>query len=403
VCVVDSSTALQRAPRKTAKLRVLHNHSVWLPLTENWIHSQVKYLSSEVECLVVCSRVENRDQFSWPELYCYHNLAALDRMRAAVTALPALRLRYRRHAGLIAWAARQTGASVVHSHFGFTGWRYADAISQLGLKHIVSFYGVDAGMLPLTEPVWRTRYRAMFDRIDLVLCEGPHMKGIVEDLGCPPEKALVHHLGVELEQFRFVPRHWRPEEPLRVLIAASFREKKGIPDALEALAKLRSELDLRITVIGDANHHPASRREKKRIVATIERLELDGITDLLGYQPHEVLLEHAYKNHLFLSPSVTAENGDCEGGAPVTITEMAASGMPIVSTTHADIPEVIRHGVGGLLSDEHDVDAIANNVRWLAEHPHRWQEMVIAARSRIESEFDVRVQGRRLADLYLTL
>jgi len=75
---------------------------------------------------------------------------------------------------------------------------------------------------------------------------------------------------------------------------------------------------------------------------------------MLGFQPHAILFEEAYKNHIFLSPSVTALDGDTEGGAPVTIIEMAATGMPIISTKHCDIPEVIKDGVTGFLANERD-------------------------------------------------
>jgi len=51
-------------------------------------------------------------------------------------------------------------------------------------------------------------------------------------LGCPPDKVKVHHLGVEVEKIHYKPRRWSTGTPLRVLIASSFREKKGIPIAL---------------------------------------------------------------------------------------------------------------------------------------------------------------------------
>ena len=71
---------------------------------------------------------------------------------------------------------------------------------------------------------------------------------------------------------------------------------------------------------------------------------------LLGYVSRETLREEAYEHDVFLAPSVTASNGDTEGGAPVAIIEMSASGMPIVSTNHCDIPSVVLDGVTGLLA-----------------------------------------------------
>ena len=104
-------------------------------------------------------------------------------------------------------------------------------------------------------------------------------------------------------------------------------------------------------------------------MAMIEKYNLRSKVRLLGYQPFSVMLEEAYGHHIFLSPSVTASDGDTEGGAPVGIIEMTASGMPVISTTHCDIPEVIQNGVTGLLAEERDVEGLIDNVRAVYSRP----------------------------------
>jgi colanic acid/amylovoran biosynthesis glycosyltransferase len=206
-------------------------------------------------------------------------------------------------------------------------------------------------------------------------------------------------LGIETHKVAFVPRRWISGTPLRVLIAATFTEKKGIPDALAAIARVAERTAVEITIIGAARRREAKdQRELARIQKTVDTFGLNVC--FLGYQPHARLLEEAYSHHVFLSPSVTASDGDSEGGAPVTIIEMAASGMPVVSTFHCDIPNVIRSGVSGLLAEEHDVDQLAEHIRWLTQNPEGWLEMVRSARQRIDSDFDARLQGLRLAAIY---
>jgi colanic acid/amylovoran biosynthesis glycosyltransferase len=210
----------------------------------------------------------------------------------------------------------------------------------------------------------------------------------------------VHHLGVRVDEIRFSPRHWSQHETLRVLIAASFREKKGIPDALEAVAQLRREVPLEVTLVGDAGPDASSEREKRRIMDTITRLNLEPVVRLLGYQRRAVLHDHAYAHHVFLSPSVTAASGDTEGGIPVGIIEMAATGMPVVSTRHCDIPEVLGAGQGHLLAEEHDVPGLVDRLRWLTAHPDGWTGPATATRRHIEAEYDAKAQGPRLARIY---
>lgn len=112
------------------------------------------------------------------------------------------------------------------------------------------------------------------------------------------------------------------------------------------------------------------------------------------------MFEEAYKHHIFLSPSVTAKNGDTEGGVPVTIIEMAVSGMQIVSTTHCDIPDVIEDGVTGFLAPERDVDRLVFHIRWLLKNNNSWEAMLRAGRQKSEREFDVRAQAERLGEFY---
>jgi colanic acid/amylovoran biosynthesis glycosyltransferase len=185
-----------------------------------------------------------------------------------------------------------------------------------------------------------------------------------------------------------------------VLIAASFREKKGIPYALEALGILQQETEVQITIIGDAGASAPAQAEKARILAALTAHGLEHCTRMLGFQPYRVLFEEAYQHHVFLSPSVTAANGDTEGGAPVTLIEMAATGMPIVSTRHCDIPEVVEDGVSGLLAEERDVSGLVERLRWLVEHPECWRSLTLAGRKRMEEQFDSTRLGSQLAAHY---
>jgi colanic acid/amylovoran biosynthesis glycosyltransferase len=303
----------------------------------------------------------------------------------------------------LAQTALESGARVLHSHFGNRGWLDIKAARRAGLKHVVTFYGSDVNRLPVVKPWWRQRYRALFEQVDCVLCEGPHMAQCIVNLGCPEHKVHVHHLGIEVEKIVFKPRVWNPDEPLRVLMAAAFREKKGIPYALEALGHLQHRVPLEITIVGDATSTTRSQAEKQRILTTIENHQLESRVRMLGYQSHTTLFEQAYEHHIFLSPSVTAGDGDTEGGAPIAIIEMTATGMPIVSTKHCDIPGVVQPDLVNLLAEERDVDGLVRYIEWLIEHREQWPGILEAGRKHIEAEFDVRLQGQRLTGIYRNL
>jgi colanic acid/amylovoran biosynthesis glycosyltransferase len=217
-------------------LVVLHSTGSWLPQTETWLYTQVHFLPAGVENHIACERTENLDQFPQPRIHCMADQPAWRSLRDR--ALRKFRIRH--HMSFLDEAARDSRAALMHSHFGFKGWRDMAAAKKRGLVHVVTFYGADVQFYPRLWPVWRERYREMFGHIDAVLCEGPHMGREIAALGCPPEKIRVHHLGIDLSLIPFEPRTWSPGEPLRVLLSGSFREKKGFPDAIEALGRIQS-------------------------------------------------------------------------------------------------------------------------------------------------------------------
>ena len=106
------------------------------------------------------------------------------------------------------------------------------------------------------------------------------------------------------------------------------------------------------------------------------------------------------QHHIFLSPSVTARDGDSEGGAPIAILEAEASGMPVVSTRHADIPEIVVANESALLSAERDVEALTANLERLLKDPDQWPAMGERGRRHVEESYNVTVQVQRLETLY---
>ena len=374
-------------------LEVVHSFQVWLPLTMTWAYNQVRYAPG-VAATVLADELQSPDAFPWDPVLV---LSPTDRLVAAA----GHRLGRPQPPRSLLRALRSGSPDIVHSHFGYRGWQDLPLASRLDARHVVTFYGHDVQKFPRTWPAWRRRYERLFATADLFLCEGPHMAATLVGEGAPAERVRVQRLGVDLDRLSYTPRVAPDDGRVRVLIAGAFREKKGIPDALEAVARVRAAgVDVTVTLIGDAGTAEDERRERRRILATIARNDLEGAVRLLGFQPYDRLLAEAATHHLCLSPSRHAADLDSEGGAPVVLIELAALGMPIVSTRHCDIPEVVDDGVTGLLADEGDVDGIAARLGELAGEPERWAVMGLAARRRVEERFDVHVCARRLVERY---
>ena len=160
---------------------------------------------------------------------------------------------------------------------------------------------------------------------------------------------------------------------------------------------------VQVTLVGDSEGAERGARERELILQTIAKRGLSHRVRLLGYVSRGELRRQAHLHDVFLAPSITAVDGDSEGGAPVTIIEMSASGMPVVATTHCDIPQVVVDGVTGLLAAERDADGLADRLGCLAADPDLRAAMGAAGRRHVADKFDVRTLVRGLEARYLSL
>lgn len=371
----------------------------YLPITETWIYGQIKNLK-RYQPIVYASKTENLD------IYPTENIRSLD-LKPGISDLHNF---FNKGWNKIfnfypyfVFMLIKDKPNLVHAHFGTSGYSFLKIKKLFGVPLITTFYGFDLSLLPNQHPGWKRKYRKLFREGELFLVEGNHMKKCLIELGCPGKKIIVQHLGIDLEVIKFVPRILEKDEDIRILISASFREKKGIPYALEAFGKVKqshSELRLKLTIIGDSGGSPIGEVEKKKILDIIKAYNIKDCVNMLGYQPYPIFLKELYRHHIFLHPSIHASNGDTEGGAPVSIIEASASGMPILSTTHCDIPEVVKNRESGYLVRERDVNALTEKLDFLILNSRKWKEMGKYGREHIKKNYDIKKQVQKLEEIY---
>ncbi len=142
------------------------------------------------------------------------------------------------------------------------------------------------------------------------------------------------------------------------------------------------------------------RARLERLRELVQQEEVGGAVDFPASRPYEEYRRSLYGYHIFLAPSLHASNGDAEGGAPVSLIDMSATGMPIAASRHCDIPEVSPDGIAGVLFDEGDVEGCAQALLTIARHPENWREWGRAGRAHVEREYEVSRQGAALETIY---
>jgi colanic acid/amylovoran biosynthesis glycosyltransferase len=377
---------------------VAHFRRVWFQPTETFLHGLVSHCTRTRPLLIGLeqreleglpfegSRVALAPRGSWPQRW--HAL----RSRLAGPALPMPLASRRARRELSRHRAR-----LLHAHFGFTGYEVLGLRRRCRLPLVTSFYGFDVAA-PARQPLWAARYRELFAEGELFLAEGPALRHRLTLLGCPPEKTALHPIAIDPRRYPFRERAPRRRgEPTRLLFCGRLCEKKGVLDAVEAVALARTrhpQLVLRLA--GDGPLRP-------QLEASLERLGLADAAQVLGFVSHARMLEEMDAADLFLQPSVTGSDGDTEGGAPTTLLEAQACGLPVLATGHADIPHVVVEGESALLCAEGDVPGLAENLLALLEDPGRWAKMGRRGREKVEADHDLRVAIPRLEQRYLEL
>lgn len=290
---------------------------------------------------------------------------------------------------------REHGIGLLHAHFGGAGCRAVRLKRRVGVPLVTTFYGVDASRL-LNAPEQREALRRLFREGDLFLALGKDMVGRLRAAGCPEEKLRIQRLGVDVEQIAFRPRRWPDGRRVVLLYCGRLVEKKGILYALEAFARLADRWkNLEFRVVGGGPLRPALER-------AVRRMNLQDRVALRGAVPHAEALKEMQNAHLFLLPSLTAPDGDMEG-TPTVLLEAQASGLPVVSTFHADIPEVVLDGETGFLVPERDSRALTDRLSHLLKNPDRWPEIGLAGRRHIERRYNIHREVEALEKIYADL
>ncbi|HEX5386103.1 MAG TPA: glycosyltransferase family 4 protein [Gemmatimonadales bacterium] len=292
--------------------------------------------------------------------------------------------------GEMAWfraAIGQRRPSVILAQYGPTGIRIAPAAAAERIPLVVHFHGVDLSAM-LRSAHYRRSLRVAIPRVTRFVVVAEYMRDALTRLGAERDRIERIPYGVPLEEF---PAMARGRSPCRFLMVGRLTEKKRPDLSLRAFELVaRADADAHLTIIGGGE-----------LFASVRELAAQGglanRVTMLGSEPPQRVREAMEAADVFVQHSMVASNGDMEGW-PVAIAEAAASGLPIVATRHASIPEQVAHESSGLLCDEGDWQAMGAHMLRLAADPALRCRMGQAARERIAA-FDLAGQIERLERL----
>ncbi|PYK39219.1 MAG: colanic acid biosynthesis glycosyltransferase WcaL [Verrucomicrobia bacterium] len=289
-----------------------------------------------------------------------------------------------------------TGVRLLHIYFGHIAVHLLPLIRAWKNPSIVSFHGADV-MVDMNKSAYREATRQMLDAVKLVLVRSESLRHAVVDLGCDEKKIEVQRTGIPLDEFPFRERNFPSSDgggEWRLVQAGRLIEKKGLPVTLRAFASfLKRYPNATLTIAGEGpllGHLQELARE----------LKIDNRVSFTGFISQKQLRDLYYASHIFLHPSETGPDGNQEG-IPNSMLEAMASGLPVFATEHGGIPEAIEHGISGVLVPERDEKELAWALFNAVEDRHFLSRVARSGAEVVGENFDLRMQARRLEDIYL--
>jgi colanic acid/amylovoran biosynthesis glycosyltransferase len=196
--------------------------------------------------------------------------------------------------------------------------------------------------------------------------------------------------GLDLARFAYQsPR----DRPPKIAAVGRLVEKKGFSVLIDACAMMAQQgRDFTCQIIGTGEL-------REDLLAQIQHLELQSRVELVGPRPQSDVISHVQSAAVLAAPCVIGADSNRDG-LPTVLLEAMALGTPCVSTDVTGIPEVLRDGITGLVTPQHDPELLAEALARLLADAELRVRLASNARRLIESECDIRQTTAQLRELF---
>jgi len=269
---------------------------------------------------------------------------------------------------------------LLHSHFLLDGL-YALSISTAArIPCVVSLLGGYDTEVFLNLKHFPKKY--LFEHTSFFTVPCQYAKNRLLEYGCPENKIKIVHCGVQVFSESSCKRK-DPGDTIKILLVGRMTEKKGILDAIAAVACLsRRHPNIVLTIVGAQKEEISAILKRilinmgfrfvvnsqvgyqKKVQVLIQKLQCKNNVFIHPQMPQGEIRRMMRDHDIFLLPSKTASDGDKEG-TPVVLLEAQAEGLPVITTEHAGNAEIVIDGKTGFVIPEGDVNSIVEKLEIL--------------------------------------
>lgn len=226
---------------------------------------------------------------------------------------------------------------------------------------------------------YHNKYIKLFQDAQKIVVVSEHMKEAIVKIDCDTNKIIYSPAGPALGFFEISPSF----QAQQLLAVGRFVDKKAPHLTLLAFHKVLKKVpNATLVMAGDGPLWSAC----KDLVKALGIQQNVKFVGRISTKEHQQLLEESIA---FVQHSKVAESGDSEG-TPVAILEASAAGLPIVSTLHAGIPNVVQQNITGFLVQENDVSEMAKSMIWILQNKSEAKSMGAFGKSFVAENFTLK-------------
>jgi glycosyltransferase involved in cell wall biosynthesis len=362
--------------------------------TTTFIYNEVVALSKIFDVKYVCSERQNEKLFPFDSVhvvpYRINKFIRKIRWWLEING-KSLIFKNRVFSNGINEIAKEFQPDIIHCHFGYEALRFFDNLSEEFKKTptVISFRGYDASQF-LNRRSYVSKIKALLDKPTVhctFVCDFLRQNLIRSHIHV--DRFLILHSGTKLDFF--TPKEIIENDlDFTFLQISSFEPYKGHVYTIKAFKKLLENMTAKKPKLILAGGGALLQSIKE----LVSKEGLNDSVDFVGWVNHQEAIILLSKANVFVQHSVT-ENGATEG-IPNSLMEAMAMELPVISTYHAGIPELVENGVNGFLVAERDIDQYAKKMLEIMEWPTR----IKINREKIQKEFEFSVHMKKLEGYY---
>jgi len=363
---------------------------------DTFINNEIKYLSQKHQVKCVCYNYINEFKIDNVEEIKTNNNSIFYKLKWQLYKSDVyLTLKDKLFSKKIITLINDFKPDIIHCHFAYEALTLLDNFkNKNNIPIIIHFHGYGASKCLKRKSYIKKMKNYLAKPNIFPIYVSDFMKNNLENAGISMQKGIKLYYGINLNDFIPNPNHQK-DTFFTFLQVSTLVEKKGIAFTLMAfkkfLANKKDKSKFQLILTGD---NPKPLENYKKLV---KELNIDKNVTFFGRANHQQVIDLMNNANVFIHHSITAENGDQEG-IPNSIMEAMTMKLPVISTIHAGIPELVKDGVNGYLVKEKDVDTYAQRMEDILSWTLKDENREV-----IKQKFNYEMHNQILENFYIKL